>query len=345
MKRLLNAKLLKSLLITAGAVCLPFLTAKAQTTGSFFIPVESQYGSSVVYDNLNNPTDSSVFIWTSKGFPVAKENYVWDNGQRQLNSTGKIVSDTGNDIKYETTTKTDEDEQVTLTEISCNEFGEPVKMTSSVTVMGVSMPMLEVTYQYWRKSSNRLDSVLMNTTVLGIPVWAKTIYTAYDGNGRPTIVETYTGQGSYTKEIITYSKDQQIVESYENNPMTGELQPTEKSIAWLDAQGRFVREESYSYDYDTMEWLLDSYVIYHYTGMTGIADRDLLAQQVIVSTTNGSLSINSPKAETIVVYSLSGAQVYTSFKPSGEIQVSLGNLSPGIYLVKGGSGWVKKIKN
>ena len=60
------------------------------------------------------------------------------------------------------------------------------------------------------------------------------------------------------------------------------------------------------------------------------------------SYTGGTLSIDSPSAETIRVYSLNGSLVYTATKGEGGV-VFLVNLSSGIYIVTGSSGWSMKV--
>jgi len=67
------------------------------------------------------------------------------------------------------------------------------------------------------------------------------------------------------------------------------------------------------------------------------------AANVYVS--NQNLSIESNASETIDIYSLNGIKVYTSTKPQGIITVSCGNFPEGILIVKGSSGWVRKVIN
>jgi len=65
------------------------------------------------------------------------------------------------------------------------------------------------------------------------------------------------------------------------------------------------------------------------------------AANVFVS--NQSLSIESNASETIDIYTVNGVKVYTSTKPHGIITVSCGNFPEGILIVKGSSGWIKKV--
>ena len=58
---------------------------------------------------------------------------------------------------------------------------------------------------------------------------------------------------------------------------------------------------------------------------------------------DGVLSVRTPVSETVAVYSLSGAPVFRSEKASGQAVFQLRQLPQGVYIVRGGSGWTKKI--
>ena len=54
------------------------------------------------------------------------------------------------------------------------------------------------------------------------------------------------------------------------------------------------------------------------------------------------LYVTSPAAETISIYSITGSLLYTTNKPSGEIQIPL-MVKGSILIVKGSSGWVQRV--
>jgi hypothetical protein len=58
---------------------------------------------------------------------------------------------------------------------------------------------------------------------------------------------------------------------------------------------------------------------------------------------NGILFVNTPSAERIDVYSVSGSLLYQAQKPAGEATFNLSHLPKGVYIVKGSSGWTEKI--
>jgi hypothetical protein len=58
---------------------------------------------------------------------------------------------------------------------------------------------------------------------------------------------------------------------------------------------------------------------------------------------SGRLSVNTPVSERITVYALSGAVIYQSQKMPGSVTFDLSDLPRGLMIVRGDSGWVKKI--
>jgi hypothetical protein len=58
---------------------------------------------------------------------------------------------------------------------------------------------------------------------------------------------------------------------------------------------------------------------------------------------NGVLSVNTLPAESIEVYSVSGQLSYRAQKAAGFATFDLSGLPGGVYIVRGGSGWTKKV--
>ena len=354
--RQLNVKLLRSLLTAAGVFCMPFLfiTAKAQSGGGF-VPSEKRWISEASYDHSGNPVDSTAFIWSQKGFPVGKELYEWKEGQRKLSQTSVIVSESENDLVYETTIlpeSEEEEESKMRVAFNYNELGEILRMETFTILEG--MPPLSVsvsTWQYWHGANNRLDSTLLTQKVIfGVEANQKTIFSAYDADGRAMLIEYFNLEsGTYQKEEMAYFKnssgklESQVTKSYSYDS-TGELLYATKDSTRLDAGERPVREYHYSGSTLGIDPDWDSYLIYYYDTSVGIASPGLQARPVTVSVAKAWLSVNSSKAETIAIYSLTGTPVYASYKTEGEIRIPLNHLPQGIYLVTGSSGWVKKFK-
>jgi len=353
----LKIKFLSSLLITVSALCMSFLTANAQS-GTAFLSPEFQYKSGATYDQSNNPTDSTVYIYTKNGYPFGKEVYSWDytsfdNVKKTLASTCEIINDTGNDftVKLSLYDEDGAEEEITQIAYNCNDIGEVQKMVSTSMLQSSGMSTT-TTMQYWR-TANRLDSILSTTTVDGYDFTStvRTIYKTYDADGRPTLEEMYFsssfGMGTHSEIKFAYFKnasgqlEREEAETDQYN-QAGALELVSKDVTYFDAKERPIRTEEYSGP--TVAMLeMDAYTIYHYDGGTGIVNPRISVQTVIADVLDGCLSVNSSTAERIEIYSVSGEQVYANTKPAGEIQISINRFPHGIYLVKGSSGWVKKI--
>ncbi|MDR1454691.1 MAG: hypothetical protein LBJ01_03475 [Tannerella sp.] len=70
---------------------------------------------------------------------------------------------------------------------------------------------------------------------------------------------------------------------------------------------------------------------------------ETVAEPVRIHAANGVLTVQSPVAEEITVYAISGAPMYRAQKAAGVATFGLNRLPQGVYIVRGSSGWVKKI--
>jgi hypothetical protein len=68
-----------------------------------------------------------------------------------------------------------------------------------------------------------------------------------------------------------------------------------------------------------------------------------VAEPVRVYVADGVLKVQSPVAEEITLYNAAGVLCLQARKEAGRTTLSLGSLPPGLYIVRGSSGWVKKI--
>ena len=76
---------------------------------------------------------------------------------------------------------------------------------------------------------------------------------------------------------------------------------------------------------------------------TGIKTPEPFAANVYVS--NGSLYIQSGVSEAIDIYTVSGVKIFNATKSPGVISASCDRFPKGLLIVKGSSGWVKKVEN
>jgi hypothetical protein len=77
------------------------------------------------------------------------------------------------------------------------------------------------------------------------------------------------------------------------------------------------------------------------TVMTSVGNAAVEAGDVRYA--NGILTVNTPVAEQITVYSLSGSVMYQAQKTAGEATFDLRSLPKGVFIARGSSGWTNKI--
>jgi hypothetical protein len=62
-----------------------------------------------------------------------------------------------------------------------------------------------------------------------------------------------------------------------------------------------------------------------------------------VSLTSDILTVTNPSSESVTVYSLSGTLLYRTSKDQGSTVINVGHLPRGVLIVRGSSGWVRKV--
>jgi hypothetical protein len=72
-------------------------------------------------------------------------------------------------------------------------------------------------------------------------------------------------------------------------------------------------------------------------------DTPVLLTETFVSVHNGILYIDNPIAETVQVYSIAGALLYNWPKPEGQARFSVYLPAGTTIIIRGSSGWSKKI--
>lgn len=352
MKKVFTFRVLSIATTIALMSGLPFLTANAQTES--FIPAEKRWTSFTGYTNADVPTDSTVVLWTQGGFPVGiKEHFERINNRWVLSQSGKMISDSGRDFVWEHTTHPENvgGDKVTLRyTYKVDEWGAPLSVTIPVDVEGMSITM-ETTYQYWRDSKNWVDSCLVTSTVFGMVMSKVRFKYHFASDGTSTMTETFYDIGgtiyNYSKFVYSYYKNasgktERVLEEkyHHTGGATGPVALTSKAVIWYDANERAYREDVYDAISATK---YDNYTITYYDGVTSNMPGINLLAQASVFVSNDRLIVNSSVPEVISIYSISGAQVYTGVKETGETQISINNFPQGVYIVQGSAGWVRKI--
>jgi len=77
------------------------------------------------------------------------------------------------------------------------------------------------------------------------------------------------------------------------------------------------------------------------TPVTGMNDMTIVS--IFLYLKDDQLLVNSPVSEIITVYSVSGTLMYTKNKQAGETTFPIGHIPNQLLIVKGSSGWVKKL--
>jgi hypothetical protein len=110
-----------------------------------------------------------------------------------------------------------------------------------------------------------------------------------------------------------------------------------------------VNEGSYEVKLQNIDITLSDGTVIHRDEISARVEIDATGNAVVetakVTYHNGILSINTPMSEQIEVYSVSGALLYRARKASGKATFRLNHLPKGVLIIKGSSGWVKKIVN
>jgi hypothetical protein len=74
-----------------------------------------------------------------------------------------------------------------------------------------------------------------------------------------------------------------------------------------------------------------------------MSSHPVVTPHIVVTYTGGTLLVNSPESELIEVYSIDGALLFGFRKPAGSATFALGHLPSGVLVIRGSSGWVKKL--
>jgi hypothetical protein len=70
-----------------------------------------------------------------------------------------------------------------------------------------------------------------------------------------------------------------------------------------------------------------------------------ISAEVKVRLSGNFLSVNSPIAETVQVYSINGMLLRHFQKPAGQATFSVNQEQNSVLIITGSSGWVRKVKN
>jgi hypothetical protein len=307
-------------------------------------PESLRYDSIVKFDASGKRIEKGIYNYTAQGLQIVTEYYVYTNGIPELRKKTKLLNDNGNEVTTNDSTLNNGSwvsGQITYKLDSHGNLTEQTIKSNQTSIV------LSNTIYYG--INDRIDSFYVDISYYGTV--EKHIYT-YNANGLPTVLETY----SFHYNSLTVTEYNYIINT--DNKLEGRLSgiftttngifdisQNRKEVLFYDALERPEKNELYTWDTLTNDYKeqYDSYTIRYYKTNTAIPrylQSDIL---VTVSINNGSLTINSPVSETIEIYSTVGLQLYKDKKGSGQTTVALPSFSQGVYIVRGSSGWTKKV--
>ncbi|MDR1913417.1 MAG: hypothetical protein LBQ68_02900 [Clostridiales bacterium] len=158
--------------------------------------------------------------------------------------------------------------------------------------------------------------------------YVKTTAYTYEANGRKQS-ETYTG--TYDGGTVDRNGDGLINDD--------DKYPYYNRKEYEYAGSRLAKISEYDYNGG-----LSGTIVFYYSGGSD-ASEPVAASEPVVYVHDGILTVQSARTEQITVYALSGEKLYEAQQQAGTITINANAFPQGILIVRGSSGWVKKILN
>jgi hypothetical protein len=186
---------------------------------------------------------------------------------------------------------------------------------------------------------------------------SKYVYT-YDANGRELSCESYSWNGSPSsgswignyKYAYTYDANGKEL-SYESYSWEWDTSSDDWKGDWK-GNSKYAYEERNEYgdvilskdwSWENNRWNEASYTVYYPGGSDPVATERVDGAEPPVYIHGGMLHIQTGGSERISVYTPNGAKVYEQTVPADATTVSAERLPKGVLIVRGSSGWVKKV--
>jgi hypothetical protein len=171
----------------------------------------------------------------------------------------------------------------------------------------------------------------------------------YDANGRELSYERYNWDGGWKgswKYAYTYDANGRELsfEYYGWNTSSGSwIGNTKTTYEDRNEYGDIILDKFWSWKNSGWEWT--SYTVYYPGGIGPSGTEYVGGAEPSVYIYGDRLRIRTVSAERIGVYTLDGAKVYESTVPAGTTTVSADRLTKGVLIVRGSSGWARKVYN
>jgi hypothetical protein len=315
----------------------------AQTLTLSTLPELLRYDSIVSFDQSNNHIEKGTNIYTIYGFPIRGEYYTYTNGNApELQMKIHLKNDKGDE--FTTIDSMFTTGEVMETQSFLDNYGNMTKQ-----VMKTSQGSITVLFNNYYGVNNRIDSIHIITSGRTLQEY---IYT-YDDKDLPilTVIKIPLMKSTaFTDHTYIHNTDNKleskISESFTYVDGILDTVQNRKEVLFYDNLERPLRNEIYTWDTQKNDYKeqYDTYSIRYYKTNTNIVEYNKLSDiPVTVSVNNGLLTIDSPSSERIEIYSMIGSCLYTDKKLSGQSLISLPPFPHGIYVIRGSSGWTKKI--
>lgn len=249
--------------------------------------------------------------YNSENYPDTITNYVWTGTTWEsdskisysYNENGKVISSTGYGWSPLGW------EALYFVQYAYWQDGDTTEMISQVSPDNTTWSNI----QKLRYAYDNDDKIIMQETYIWNDIaWEKLVRKSvtFNTNGRETQWNElyYAAEPFYMRYDFSYNINQKI----------------DKINITVSA--------GYDIDYMTLT--------YDYSGASAIHNMDYSNVSVVVK--DSHLSLISPFAETVFVYSYTGMLLQRAEKPVGEFILPISGQS-GLYIVKGDTGWVKKV--
>jgi hypothetical protein len=256
------------------------------------------------------------------------------------------------------------------------------RVETTVLRDGKRVPYERYVLQYSSSNPVSIEVYGYGVNDVNSQAWLKAANT-YDARGNRTLSESYQYQGSavgwtgQNRQVSTYDANGKELSSefYYWNTSSGNWIGSNKIARTYDANGRELSYEYYNWDTSSGGWIgsiniayeeineygdamlskswswknngweWTSYTVYYPGGIGPSGTEYIGGAEPSVSIYGDMLRIRTVSAERIGVYTLGGAKVYESVVSSGTTAVSAERLPKGVLIVRGSSGWARKVYN
>jgi hypothetical protein len=266
----------------------------------------------------------------------------------------------------------DANDNVTLVETTVLVDGKRVPCERYVLKYSNSNPVSIEVYNYNGNDIGQIDRKATNTyDARGNRTLSESYYWGWDSESES---QKWIGYNKYVSSYDASGRELSY-EEYEWDTSFGGWKGSWKYAYTYDASGRELSNESYSWDTSSGGWVGSSKTTYEerneygdvilskswsweksgwewtsytvsYPGGSGPSGTEYIdGAEPSVYIHGNMLQIQTMSAERIGVYTLDGAKVYESAVPPGTTIVSAERLPKGVLIVRGSSGWARKVYN